>query len=424
MIRQLKAVRQHWWAVVVILVAMALALVVAGYLLVNQRLPLPWQATYIVKAEMASAQAVVGGTGQQVVVAGVPVGEISGVRRSDRGTAIVEMRIKRDDLRSVRRDATVALRPRTGLQDMAMELQPGSARSPELPDGGTIPISRTTPQVQIDEVLATLDSDSRAYVQQFLAATGQGLDGRGEQLQRILALSTPTAQQADRVLRVLGERRALVRTGVSRVRRIAAALGTNDRDLVRLIDGAAQTFDAVGKRDADLRASLTELPPTLDAARSAIGEAAGLGSELRRAAPALGTTLRATRAALPRLDPLLRELPADLRPVRRLGRAGAPVLTELGRTVGALQPVLGDLGAASRSLQYVVNVLGHNPAGREEGYLFWLAWFLHNGNSLLSTQDASGAMWRGQLLVGCNTFTGVPGTGQLLGVLDALGICG
>lgn len=420
---QLRTIRQHWWAVAVIVVAMVLALLVAGYLLVNQRVPLPWQSSYTVNAEFASAQAVVGGQGQQVTVAGVPVGEIRGVRRSDRGTAIVSMRIKRDQLDAVHRDATMALRPRTGLQDMAIDLQPGSRRSPKLPDGGTIPIRQTVPQVQIDEVLSSLDGDSRAYLQQFLAATRTGLDGRGEQIQRLLALSVPTAKQAHRVLSVLRERRSLVRTGVSRVKRISAALGGRDADLVRLIDGAAATLDAVGRRDADVRASLRELPATLDGARTAVGAAASLGSEIRGAAPQLRTALRATGGALPKLDPLLAELPADLRPVQALAVAGQPVLERLDGALTSLKPVLGDLGRTARSLQYVSNVLGYNPAGKEEGYLFWLAWFLHNGNSLLSTQDASGAVWRGQLLVGCASLSGIPGTSALTGILDSLGLC-
>ena len=59
----------------------------------------------------------------------------------------------------------------------------------------------------------------------------------------------------------------------------------------------------------------------------------------------------------------------------------------------------GPDAARSPSLNHFFNLLGYNPngregpskAGREEGYLFWLAWLQHNGAALFSTSDANGA---------------------------------
>ena len=49
-------------------------------------------------------------------------------------------------------------------------------------------------------------------------------------------------------------------------------------------------------------------------------------------------------------------------------------------------------------LNHLFNLFGYNPsgregpdkAGREEGYLFWIAWLQHNGAALFSTADANG----------------------------------
>ncbi|MCK9248061.1 MAG: MlaD family protein [Solirubrobacteraceae bacterium] len=423
--RYLRSIREQWWAVVVIAVAAVAALVVAGYLLVNQRVPLPWQDSYTVRAEFANAQAVVGGQGQQVTVAGVPVGEISDVRRTDRGTAIITMRLRRDKLDAVHRDARLTLRPRTALQDMAIDVQPGRRDQPKVDGDTVLPIRQTTPQVQIDEVLASVDADTRVYLQQFLAATAEGLDGEStERFRDLVALAVPTGRQLDRVLSVLRDRRRLVRTGVHRIRRISEALDARDGDLSRLLDAAARTFTAVGRRDAELRSSLTELPPTLSTARSAVGEAAALGTELRRAAPDVTTALRATADALPRLDPLLRQLPGNLRPLPALGREGAAVLDEVTTTLETLRPLIGDIHGITRDLAHAVNILGHNPEGPEEGYLFWLAWFAQNGNSMLSTQDALGQIWRGQLMISC---VALPNLGPLepavKPLLNAVGLC-
>ena len=43
----------------------------------------------------------------------------------------------------IKRDATMLLRPKTGLKDMVIELDPGTQGAPAVPDGYTIPVSQT-----------------------------------------------------------------------------------------------------------------------------------------------------------------------------------------------------------------------------------------------------------------------------------------
>ena len=97
---------------------------------------------------------------------------------------------------------------------------------------------------------------------------------------------------------------------------------------------------------------------------------------------------------------------ADLRPTTTNLLADTPDLT---RTFGVLR--------------YVVNELAYNPPGSEEGYLFWLAWFGHNSNSLLSEGDAHGIFWRGQTMVSCSTLTALGQAGSPLAALGNLLPC-
>ena len=58
--------------------------------------------------------------------------------------------------------------------------------------------------------------------------------------------------------------------------------------------------------------------------------------------------------------------------------------------------------ARSRVVNYLLNVLAYNPPGRgEEGYLFWLSWANHLGANVFNTQDAHGPIRRGLVVVGC-----------------------
>jgi phospholipid/cholesterol/gamma-HCH transport system substrate-binding protein len=110
----------------------AIALAVGAYLLANQRLnppewiPLVGTDDFILHAELTSASGVLPGQGQAVTVSGVTVGQIASVDLRN-GRAVLRLRIKRRFAR-VHPDATLLLRPKTGLKDMIVELDPGRRR--------------------------------------------------------------------------------------------------------------------------------------------------------------------------------------------------------------------------------------------------------------------------------------------------------
>ena len=124
------AIRKHLRDVAAIIALIVIAFAVASVILANQRLALPGWVPILgqdfteVEAELSSAQAVTPGQGQTVNVAGVEVGEISAVRLEN-GRAIVTLKLKEDAV-PVYRDASVLLRPKTGLKDMVAELTPGT----------------------------------------------------------------------------------------------------------------------------------------------------------------------------------------------------------------------------------------------------------------------------------------------------------
>src|SRR4051812_26052547 len=103
----------------------ALALAVTGYIAVHQRVRFPWEHERTILAEFSSAQAVTPGQGQTVNVAGVKVGEIGEVRL-EQGHAVVELKIDSNELGPVYRNAHLLLRPKTGLNDMSVALEPGT----------------------------------------------------------------------------------------------------------------------------------------------------------------------------------------------------------------------------------------------------------------------------------------------------------
>ena len=67
---------------------------------------------------------------------------------------------------------------------MVAELTPGTKAAGRLPEGGRIPVSQTLPDVNLDEILAALDADTRDYLTLLLNDGGQALKGNGRELGR------------------------------------------------------------------------------------------------------------------------------------------------------------------------------------------------------------------------------------------------
>jgi phospholipid/cholesterol/gamma-HCH transport system substrate-binding protein len=103
----------------------------------------------VVAGPFASGQAVSPGQGQPVTVSGVKVGEIGSVRLRE-GRALLRLDIDPGELPAVYRDARMSLRPKTGLNDMAVQLEPGTPPARRLHDRDSHGNPRTDTHVNPD----------------------------------------------------------------------------------------------------------------------------------------------------------------------------------------------------------------------------------------------------------------------------------
>jgi phospholipid/cholesterol/gamma-HCH transport system substrate-binding protein len=398
-----RQLRRYAPAMIAITLMGALALGVAAYILAHQRLRFPWQESYTVRIELASAQAISPGQGQTVVVAGVAVGAITRVELHQ-GLAVVEAEIDPDKLPRVYANATALVRPKTGLQDMVVALDPGTPRARALRDGDVIPVAHTRPQVSLDQVLAGLDADTRDYLRTLIAEGARGLDGRGEQLRAVLKAGAPTLRMTRRVTAAIADRRTKVRRLIRNLRLLGEATAGRDVQLAELVGSSAAAFAAIDSRQAALRDGLAELPAAVSVARTALAAARPFSDELGRTLTELLPTARGLDPALRSAGPLVREATPALKDVLALVRAARPVAADLAPITADLETATPDLTATFGVLRHLTNELAYNPPGSEEGYLFWTAWFAHNAASLLSGRDAHGVFWRGQAIFSCSSL--------------------
>ena len=244
---------------------------VAGfYILLQQRLPNPFQSFYTVNAAFPSG----GGRRARVSASrstspGVRVGEITGTDRCVNGHG--------DDPhghRPVRRSRTcTTTRSAEPRPEHAAEGHGGRhhARQPvgrRTADGRTIPVSQTTSPTDSDELLDALDTDTRTWFTSLITDLNKGTQGRGSDIRKLLTNLGPTSQQ----LRQIGDLLAARRTELS-----------DDRPQPRRADpgGSGQGLAAASKscrratrpcrrsrrQDVALRSAITKLPGTLATTR-------------------------------------------------------------------------------------------------------------------------------------------------------------
>ncbi|HEY4278397.1 MAG TPA: MlaD family protein [Conexibacter sp.] len=410
------AIRKHWRDFVAIIGLVVVAAVVGGYVLAHQRIAFPsWlpvlgRDEFVLKGEFQTAQAVTPGQGQTVDIAGVQVGEISNVALKD-GRAVVTMRMdpRYDHVYS---NATMLLRPKTGLKDMVVELDPGSPRdgARRIPDGGTLPVSNTKPDVNLDEILSSLDADTRSYLQLLLQGAAVGLTGNGDKLAQAFRRFDPLANDGKRATELLVSRRRNIKRAVTNFGKFAQALGRDDQKLSSFVDSSQAVLRRFADQGDHLETSLQLLPGTLRQAQSTLTSTRAFANQLGPAlsslepfARALGPALTATRPFLTESTPIIRDQ------IRPFTVAATPVVQTLRPAARELAAATPDLIRGFSIFNEFFNALAYNPPGRSEGYLFYLDWLGHTANSALATQDAMGAMLRSVLMVQCGAGIGLAG---------------
>ena len=134
---------------------------------------------------------------------------------------------------------------------MVAELTPGTERPGGCSEGDVIPISQTLPDVNLDEILAALDTDTRDYLLLLLNDGARGPrapSARGASWRQAIRRLEPTAKYAREINEGLAERRA---------------------NLQRVVHNFSLLTDELGKRDTQLANFVAELQRRLrDAGRA------------------------------------------------------------------------------------------------------------------------------------------------------------
>jgi phospholipid/cholesterol/gamma-HCH transport system substrate-binding protein len=400
--------RQDFIAIVA-LVLLAIAMVV--YILEHQPAFTLGKTYYTVKAEFATGAAVTAGQGQSVDVAGVQVGQVGAVNLQG-GRAIVTMNLF-SKYQPIYRNATVLLRPRTPLKDMYLSLDPGSADAGALPSGGMLPVANTQPDVNVEQILSSLDADTRNYLLLLLGGGAQLFhDGPAAgaapsaaavaDLRGTFKRFAPLNRDTKTFTALLKERTQNIRGSIHNLEEVTQALGSVDGTLTSLINSSNKNFAAISSQDVNLEQALTLLPGTLVQTTQTLGKVQAFANQSTPALRGLVPFAHAFGPALAAARPLFRDTtPVIQNQLRPYSVAVQPLARVLSPASAKLRAATPPLTRSVSVLNALFNTLAYQPHGAEQGYLFWGSWLSHIAQSLTNLQDAHGSMVRGLFMGSC-----------------------
>jgi virulence factor Mce-like protein len=358
-----------------------LVTIVAVFLSYNANTGLPFVPTYELKANLPNASQLV--EGFEVRIGGARVGQVSAIEPKQRedGSTYAQITMKLDkEIEPLPADSALLVRPRSALGLKYVELRPGSGRA-GFPSGATIPIRQARPEVvEVDDLFNMFDEKARAGARNSLDGYGEGLAGRGRDLNLALAELRPLLRDLEPVAANLADPRTRLDRFFRELGDAAAEAAPVAEQQASLFVNLDTTFTALSSIARPyLQESIVEGPPTEEVAirdfplqRPFLRNNAALFRELRpgvarlpRLAPILADAFEAGTEVLPKTPPVNEQL--------------ADVFEELTRLSSSLRPTLDFIAPAQTVCNYATL-------------------FFRNTASLLSDGDSNGTWQRFQLV--------------------------
>lgn len=374
-------------AVLAVLVVLGLA--ATSFLLGNLKFIMPGADRYEFSADFKKVSAVQPSQRPSVRIAGVPVGVVTRSEVTKEGNARLTFSLEPDQ--QIYDNAKIIIRPKSPLNEMYVNIQPGGSPGKLLRPGGNIPVAQTDRPVQPDEVLSHLDSRARNAVTNLLVTSDTALADAPKSLPAGLNATNDAFAAFRPVLDKLAARREYIRTLVSSLSQITAAVGDDNGRLTQLMNSLDGTLQTLTERDNELRATLAELPGTTDSLRKAMTGVDRLGGELD---PALAKISQASDG----LPETIKGVDRTLADARQTVDAAKPVVAKAGPLLDDLSPVVNDVRGALNHLEPVSQQLDPVTA-KVVPHLGDLAGFIYNTSSMFSLRDGQGSFARGHVVL-------------------------
>lgn len=340
---------------------------------------LPFAPSYRMFVELPNAQRLQ--RGSDVRVGGIRVGQVQAVSAT-RESGDARMPLAKLELSlspsvgHIPVDSHVEEQPASILGASYLQLTLGTSTT-RLAAGRTLPLSQSSPTVQLTDLLDIFDKATGRSIQSSLGDFSSGLAGRGGDLNTTIASFAQLLGPLEDVSATLASPHANLGRFIDGLDATSTAFAPVAGSLRSLLGDAATTLEAFRGDGGALGASLDRLPGTESVTTTALARvdpalagATQLARELipgvrlvRTDVPQLTSALQAGTASLRQIAPLTTELEVTLRALRSLSRDPATTgsFEVLGQATSALKTAL-DVIAPAQIQCNVIPLWGRNVA--------------------------------------------------------------
>lgn len=297
--------------------------------------------------------------GEDVRVAGVTVGSVSGLSVTPDQKAAVVLNITNPGFQDFRADASCIVRPQSLIGEVYVECNPtqprpeGAVEPPPLPvirsgqpGAGEhyLPVTNTSSPVAIDLIgdVARLPYSQRLTI--IVNELGAGLAGNSQALEEVVKRADPTLAAFDRVLAILAAQNHTLASLATESDTVIAPLAANREQVADFIAQSNTVATVTAQHRVALDATLAKLPGFLDA----------LTPELRR----LSTLAGQANPVLGNLAVAAPDLSSAIENLTPASQGATSYLTSLGQTaekgipqIQAAEPIVKQLGQFGTAAQ-------------------------------------------------------------------------
>jgi phospholipid/cholesterol/gamma-HCH transport system substrate-binding protein len=291
----------------------AAALVVAYLLLFGGK-------DYEVTARFQNAAQIV--PGSQVVVAGAPAGQVNDIALGDDGSALVTFTVS-EPYAPLAEGTTATIRSYSlsGIanRQIQLDLPPDSAAGGEIDSGETLAITETTSEVDLDQLFNTLNARTIANFKRVIKGFELSYEGVSRQANTGFRYLNPFLSTSRRVFGELTRDTPALERLIVDTSSLSGALSERSADISGLVHNANLMMGAIASQAEPLKASLEALPGFMRRSNTTF-------VNLRATLDDLDPFIDASKPVAVRLGPFFSEF-------RRAARDAVPTIRDLQKTI-------------------------------------------------------------------------------------------
>ncbi len=257
--------------------------------------------SYKVNAIFQNASQIV--TGDLVEVAGNGIGTVTGVALTPEGQANLELSITNPDYKPLRQGTTAAVRSvsLSGIANRYVDLNLGPGGASSIKDGGTIPTTQTTSEVDLDQLFNTLDAPTRKGLQNVIQGSASQYVGSAQAAQLAFQYLNPAIATSSLLFAEINRDTSKFTNFIVKSGNLVSDISQRSVDLSGLIGHLATTTQALAAQRASLGEAIQRLPGFMALADTTF-------VNLRNALDDLTPVVNATKPVAPKLQKLLAQL--------------------------------------------------------------------------------------------------------------------